>query len=525
MIIFGNVKISISFGKFVGYWGLTYLCTELLIFLSYEERFYKIVYGYNSLCLGGVILTSCESENKDDFVENNPPSSFMSFVCEDTLRSETRAATTTSIPSFGLSCSVYSSSGSASTAALGNYFFNKQLSNNTTTSYLWPGSSNKCSFYGYYPYGSSYVSLNSTTSSKGAPSYSLTVPADISRQVDFCVAEVKDVAGNYQKTVSLPFSHVCSSLSIKVKNTGNTAATLKSVSFYGVKLTGTYSNGTWTTSDSASTSSSNAMKIALNTSVNSNATVDVSGTSNKIIVIPQTIAAGTEIFDVLFTINGKDKHFYYYLTSALTLNKGTQYTYTLNINTYIPPAQSTPVDLGLPSGLKWAAGNVGATSPEQAGLYFAWGETTGYTVEQVKSGERAFTKDEYLAGTAASISTDLTLEQDAARANLGGNWRMPTKAECQELIDNCNVVWTDNYNGTGVKGKVFTSKVNGNSVFFPAAGNGYDSSVFSVGTHGHCWLASWSSSSGAWELYFYSKSQRLYVNSRYCGCSVRGVCE
>ena len=98
---------------------------------------------------GGVILTSCESENKDDFVENNPPSSFMSFIGEDTLRSETRAVTATSIPSFGLSCSVYSSSGSASSAALGNYFFNKQLSNNTTTSYLWPGSSYKSSFYNH----------------------------------------------------------------------------------------------------------------------------------------------------------------------------------------------------------------------------------------------------------------------------------------------------------------------------------------------------------------------------------------
>ena len=58
--------------------------------------------------LWGVILTSCESENKDDFVENNPPSSFMSFIGEDTLRSETRAVTATSIPSLGLSCSVYS---------------------------------------------------------------------------------------------------------------------------------------------------------------------------------------------------------------------------------------------------------------------------------------------------------------------------------------------------------------------------------------------------------------------------------
>ena len=103
-------------------------------------------------------------------------------------------------------------------------------------------------------------------------------------------------------------------------------------------------------------------------------------------------------------------------------------------------------------------------------MYFAWGETTGYTGADVTLGVRAFTHDEYDAGPAVSISTNLTLEQDAAHVNLGGNWRMPTKAECQELINNCNVVWTDNYNGTGVVGKVFTSKINGNSVFFPAAG-------------------------------------------------------
>ena len=77
---------------------------------------------------------------------------------------------------------------------------------------------------------------------------------------------------------------------------------------------------------------------------------------------------------------------------------------------------------------------------------------------------RAFDSASYKA---ASISADLTLAQDAAHANLGGNWRMPTKAECQEMYNNCNVVWTSDYNGTGVAGQLLTSKVNGNSVFFP----------------------------------------------------------
>lgn len=183
------------------------------------------------------------------------------------------------------------------------------------------------------------------------------------------------------------------------------------------------------------------------------------------------------------------------------------------------------VDLGLPSGLKWATCNVGASNPQDYGLYFAWGETTGYTAEQVKSGVRAFSSAVYNAGSAASISTNLTLEQDAARANLGGNWRMPTKAECQELIDNCNVTWISSYMGKGVAGRLFTSKTNGNSVFFPAAGNCRSSSVGSVGSYGYFWSASWESSRYAWFLYFDSGSMNVISIYRYYGQPVRGVCE
>ena len=180
------------------------------------------------------------------------------------------------------------------------------------------------------------------------------------------------------------------------------------------------------------------------------------------------------------------------------------------------------VDLGLPSGLKWATCNVGASSPEQTGLYFAWGETTGYTAEQVKSGVRKFNPASYKASV---ISADLTLEQDAAHVNLGGNWRMPTKNEYQELFDNCDGVWTDDYNGTGIKGRIFTSKVNGKSVFFPAAGYCNNSSVNLVGSSGYYWSAFWLSSSSARGLDFGSGGQYLDGYGRYYGFSVRGVCE
>ena len=178
------------------------------------------------------------------------------------------------------------------------------------------------------------------------------------------------------------------------------------------------------------------------------------------------------------------------------------------------------VDLGL--SVKWATCNVGANKPEDYGLYFAWGETTGYTAEQVTSRVRKFNRDSYKAD---NVTKNLTLEQDAAHVNLGGNWRMPTKAECQELIDNTTQTWTNDYNGTGVAGKVFTSKVNGKSVFFPAPGYCYVSNVLDVSSRGFYWSASWYSSSGAWYLLFSSGVQELYNLNRYIGYSVRAVCE
>ena len=180
------------------------------------------------------------------------------------------------------------------------------------------------------------------------------------------------------------------------------------------------------------------------------------------------------------------------------------------------------VDLGLPSGTLWATCNVGAKEAEQAGLYFALGETTGFTAEQVKSGVRKFNSASY---TAPSVSGNLTLEQDAAHVNLGGNWRMPTKAECQELLDNCDAVWTDDYNGTGVAGWVLTSKNNGNSVFFPAAGYCYDSSVDFVGLYGNYLSAAWGLPSLASYLYFDYRDWGMDSYYRYYGYSVRGVCK
>lgn len=178
------------------------------------------------------------------------------------------------------------------------------------------------------------------------------------------------------------------------------------------------------------------------------------------------------------------------------------------------------VNLGLPSGTLWATCNVEATSPEQAGLYFAWGETVGYTAEQVKSGERSFDYDLYKK---IKNSGNLTLEQDAAHIHMGGNWKMPTYDDWQELFDYCDDAWTNDYNGTGVAGRIFTSKVNGNSIFFPAVGYCIYSSVNDVGSEGEYWSASWATLLNAWFVSFHSGGVGVNHYYKWCGQPVRGV--
>lgn len=138
------------------------------------------------------------------------------------------------------------------------------------------------------------------------------------------------------------------------------------------------------------------------------------------------------------------------------------------------------VDLGLPSGTLWAACNIGAKLPEEYGLYFAWAETTGYN-----SGKKDFSWStyKYCNGTNTSFTKYCSIassgtvddkkvlddEDDAAIANWGENWRMPTEAEWNELINSANTTteWTTK---NEVYGRLITSKTNSKSIFLPAAG-------------------------------------------------------
>lgn len=186
-----------------------------------------------------------------------------------------------------------------------------------------------------------------------------------------------------------------------------------------------------------------------------------------------------------------------------------------------------PVDLGL--SVKWADMNVGADSPEGYGFYYAWGETEPKaeynfgTYKWFNDSFNAMTKyitDSYY-GTLDNKTT-LDPEDDAAHVNWGGDWRMPTDAEFEELRGMCTLTWSTL---GGVNGYVLTGP-NGNSIFLPAAGNRHDSSLYDVGRWGSYWSSSLnlSDSSDAYGLGFASSGVGWFNGSRLRGCSVRPVC-
>lgn len=174
------------------------------------------------------------------------------------------------------------------------------------------------------------------------------------------------------------------------------------------------------------------------------------------------------------------------------------------------------VDLGLPSGTLWANMNVGATSVQDNGLYFAWGETVGYSgdtsdgrlfdwasykwMTEGQSSWKYINKYQTADGTTDACwyqynwdtleyefigdgLTELLPEDDAAHVYWGGDWRMPTLDEIKELIGNTTYEWITV--GT-VSGGKFTSKINGKSIFLPAAG-GRGGGLYSAGSYGYYW--------------------------------------
>lgn len=175
------------------------------------------------------------------------------------------------------------------------------------------------------------------------------------------------------------------------------------------------------------------------------------------------------------------------------------------------------IDLGLPSGTKWACCNVGASSPEEYGGYYAWGETSEKSV---------YNRDNYTYYDHGYINIGSNIsgtQYDVAHVCMGDPWRMPTIGQHEELVKRCTKVWTQQ---NGVNGILVTGP-SGGQIFFPAAGYRSDGNLFSAGTGGIYWSSD-HRTYGTFSAYFFDFGPGYWNwqhNSYlYDGHSVRSVC-
>jgi hypothetical protein len=200
---------------------------------------------------------------------------------------------------------------------------------------------------------------------------------------------------------------------------------------------------------------------------------------------------------------------------------GTQFN-VIAIQSQTAAAPTGFVDLALPSGLLWCEHNVGASTPYEDGLYFSWGNvightgTDGYDFGTSNDGPYASTPGAALTGNIPANNT-----YDAARHNMGAPCRLPTVGEFQELNSNCDSEWTDE---DGIAGRRFTSRINGNSVFFPASGYRDGTGLNLRGSSGVYWSSSLRSQTDGYYLDFNSGGVGpAGYNYRFYGFSVRAV--
>ena len=172
------------------------------------------------------------------------------------------------------------------------------------------------------------------------------------------------------------------------------------------------------------------------------------------------------------------------------------------------------VDLGLPSGIKWATCNIGANKPDDYGNYYEWSE-----INTVSDGPSY-----YSATFHKTMNVDIGCnpKYDAARANWGGSWRMPSKKELQELGDECTWTWTRQGDKTGCK----VTGPNGNSIFLPAAGHRTGTSLYTVGFCGYYWSSTPRSTDfgiSPYIIHFDDDEAEIHWRGRTDGLSIRPV--
>ena len=389
-------------------------------------------------------------------------------------------------------------------------------------------------YYAVYPYSEGYTISSGTVTG-------ITLPAEQTAVANGFDKSAAIMTGYTTDAMNLAFKQLCAFVQIttesatkkivfKANGTESLAGTLSvAIDEEGIGTATVTSGGTGTVT---LVPAGNATSIAAGTYL--------------IAVLPGTLTqgftmecVGTDGNELIRSYNGSTS----VLSRKAVINMGTAsvaqgWTPTVNGHGY--------VDLGIRMDGKkilFATCNVGADSPEEYGDYFAWGATepyyTGYTmngtsvnVTEWKDGMSdgyAQVNAPFYSGSDYTTYTTagdvLAAEHDAARANMGGDWRMPTTEEMKALYDNTTSTWTDNYNDIGIKGWIFTGKGDyaNSSLFLPAAGEFFGTSCHDGGSAGYYWSSTLYSSTVGRSLYFSGNVYPQRSLYRFYGFSVRAV--
>ena len=404
----------------------------------------------------------------------------------------------------------------------------------------------------YYPAGAQNIDIVAYYPATAGTSFSVAADqtADASYKAsDLMFASVTDQA-KQAEAVNLAFSHKMAKLCVNI-TAGQGVGSITSVSILNVKPTVSFNQAT----GAVGSASGDATTIAIS---NNGAAVipaqTIDGGLLSIVtdkgtatysVASKAFAAG-QLYTLNITVNLRAVG----TTTAIT---GWTSEGTVTVNPVVnqkTPAGLEAIDMG--NGLKWANMNVGAESVTDYGDYFAWGETMPYYQEGYSqedpcthwiAGKSGYGWAYYSLcnGTYTSMNkyctdayygtvdnkTVLERTHDAASANWGGDWRMPTSEEWEWLKTNCEWAWQTNYSSSGIDGMLMTSKINGNSIFLPAAGYRSDDDLNCAGDDCYYWSSSLGDSSSALAKYiwFDSEDDNADNDHRFTGNSVRAVKE
>lgn len=289
------------------------------------------------LCSLTFTMTGCSADADSAMTEERQKDNRIAFCLNDIedVPATTRGAqaTLSSLDAgFGVSCSVYPSSETYTSYPCGSYFYKVQAFPGVATDYYWPETDSKMAFYAYYPYNNSNFTVQSAATANGSPTYAYTVPEAIASQVDVMTTQVVDRLASNHTAVPLTFSHRCTDIRFTAYNQQSDPLTVKSVAIYGVQYSGTYTNGTsWSLSGSRNSSSSHPFLLSLNTAVASKATVDLTGTTNHFIMLPQTVPNGTDFLVIKTEEDGEERIYTYTLDASYELVMGKSVTFQLTL--------------------------------------------------------------------------------------------------------------------------------------------------------------------------------------------------